>query len=251
MRNAAALQTTLASLQQQAADKFDPARFQHIANLHSKADNATDNVAELLLNKVQTALASYQQDYQEALEKAQANVTAIIENQAEAKTTAQALLAAGELQELALLKEKLAQQTKPSPLAELNDYINQELANNTLVEQPKSLSDVLNQFEQTAIKRHQRVPKKKKDSNELKAFNSFKQFKEKYDTDKLVEQMITERPDHLGPLNPQMLLLKSLESMRDLSPQYLSRFITYIDTLLKLEDAAKTTSMTKPKPSKK
>jgi hypothetical protein len=71
---------------------------------------------------------------------------------------------------------------------------------------------------------------------ELKSFNSFKQFKEKYDTDKLVEQMITLRPENLGPLNPHMLLIKSLESLRELSPQYLSRFVTYIDAILRLED---------------
>jgi len=36
-----------------------------------------------------------------------------------------------------------------------------------------------------------------------------------------------------------MLLVRSIESMRNLSPHYLSRFTTYIDTLLRLEDAGK------------
>ena len=36
-----------------------------------------------------------------------------------------------------------------------------------------------------------------------------------------------------------MLVLRALSSMRDLSPDYLKRFVVYADTLLRLEEAGR------------
>ena len=44
-------------------------------------------------------------------------------------------------------------------------------------------------------------------------------------------------PEDSGPLNPQMLITESLSQLRDLSPGYLSRFVTYFDTLFWLQQA--------------
>ena len=55
--------------------------------------------------------------------------------------------------------------------------------------------------------------------------------------DKVVNQALAEVPESAGPLNPQRLATRSLETMRDLSPHYLSRFVSYIDTLFWLEQA--------------
>ena len=59
--------------------------------------------------------------------------------------------------------------------------------------------------------------------------------------DKVVTQALAEVPEDCGPLNPQRLATRSLETMRDLSPHYLSRFVSYIDTLFWLEQAEKST----------
>jgi len=56
-------------------------------------------------------------------------------------------------------------------------------------------------------------------------------------SDKLVTRAIREGPKNAGPLNQQMLAIRSLTTMRKLSPQYLNRFISYIDTLFWLEQA--------------
>jgi len=53
--------------------------------------------------------------------------------------------------------------------------------------------------------------------------------------DKIIARAINEGPENPGPLNPQMLAIKSLINMRDLSPSYLRRFASYIETLLWLE----------------
>ena len=57
---------------------------------------------------------------------------------------------------------------------------------------------------------------------------------------KQVTQAIAQAPQNAGPINSHMLVLRALGLMRDLSPDYLNRFMTYLDTLLCLEEAEKT-----------
>lgn len=54
---------------------------------------------------------------------------------------------------------------------------------------------------------------------------------------RLVDVAIENGPDNPGPLNPEMLSIKSLKLMRDLSPQYLNRFVAFIDSLLWIEES--------------
>jgi hypothetical protein len=56
-----------------------------------------------------------------------------------------------------------------------------------------------------------------------------------------VEQQLAEAlaqaPENAGPLNSHLLALQSLKLMRDLSPGYLKRFVSYVDALLWLDQA--------------
>ncbi|MFT6033385.1 MAG: hypothetical protein ACI854_001919 [Arenicella sp.] len=83
-------------------------------------------------------------------------------------------------------------------------------------------------------------------SGEQLVMQSMKHFRESMkhvDIDKLIARAITEGPENPGPLNPQMLAIKSLTQMRKLSPMYLRRFAAYIETMLWLEkNAAKLTN---------
>ena len=54
---------------------------------------------------------------------------------------------------------------------------------------------------------------------------------------KQVRQAIAQAPQNAGPINSHMLVLRALGLMRDISPDYLGRFMTHVDTLLCLEDA--------------
>ena len=71
---------------------------------------------------------------------------------------------------------------------------------------------------------------------------------------KQVQHAIAQAPPNAGPINSQMLVLRSLSLMRQHSPDYLNRFLAYVDTLLCLEQAsqakpvtAKTASKAKPR----
>lgn len=56
---------------------------------------------------------------------------------------------------------------------------------------------------------------------------------------KQVKQAIALAPANAGPINSHMLVLRSLGSMRDISPDYLNRFMAYVDTLLCLDSVDK------------
>lgn len=61
----------------------------------------------------------------------------------------------------------------------------------------------------------------------------------KISVQKQVRQAIAQAPVNAGPINSHMLVLRALGLMRDLSPDYLNRFMTHLDTLLCLEDSEK------------
>ena len=65
----------------------------------------------------------------------------------------------------------------------------------------------------------------------------FRQQLGKISIQKQVTQAIAQAPQNAGPINSHMLVLRSLGLMRDLSPDYLNRFMAYVDTLLILEDS--------------
>lgn len=56
---------------------------------------------------------------------------------------------------------------------------------------------------------------------------------------KQVKQAIALAPANAGPINSHMLVLRSLGLMRDISPDYLNRFMAHVDTLLCLDEADK------------
>ena len=65
----------------------------------------------------------------------------------------------------------------------------------------------------------------------------FRQQLSKISVHKQIKQAIALAPANAGPINSHMLVLRALGLMRDISPDYLNRFMTHVDTLLCLEDA--------------
>jgi len=63
----------------------------------------------------------------------------------------------------------------------------------------------------------------------------FRQQLHRISVQKQVTQAIAQAPQNAGPINSHMLVLRSLGQMRYLSPDYLNRFMGYVDTLLFLE----------------
>ena len=74
-------------------------------------------------------------------------------------------------------------------------------------------------------------------ATELKSVAYFRQTWSKLSTEQQLTQTLAQAPENAGPMNSQHLVLRALQAMRDLSPDYLQGFMSYVDTLIWLEQA--------------
>ncbi|TDM05678.1 MAG: DUF2894 domain-containing protein [Ideonella sp. MAG2] len=70
---------------------------------------------------------------------------------------------------------------------------------------------------------------------ELKSAQRFRESWAVLCAEEVVEQASIQAPQNAGPLNAQRLVLRTLALLRDLSPDYLRRFLTHTETLMWLE----------------
>ncbi|HSI60321.1 MAG TPA: DUF2894 domain-containing protein [Ideonella sp.] len=73
---------------------------------------------------------------------------------------------------------------------------------------------------------------------ELKTLRYFRSTWSQLSADLRMSQSVAKVPENAGPLNSHGLALRSLQLMRDLSPAYLNRFMSYLDALLWLDQAS-------------
>ena len=85
---------------------------------------------------------------------------------------------------------------------------------------------------------------------ELKSAQYFRNTWSKLSLNKQVTQALDQVPRNAGPINSHMLVLRSLALMREISPDYLDRFMSYADTLLSLEQGGKDKPVQAKKPAK-
>jgi Protein of unknown function (DUF2894) len=72
---------------------------------------------------------------------------------------------------------------------------------------------------------------------ELRSAQAFRDTWSRICAEDEVTQAVEQGPENAGPLNSHRLVLRTLGLMRDLSPDYLRRFLSHADTLLWLEQA--------------
>ncbi len=72
---------------------------------------------------------------------------------------------------------------------------------------------------------------------ELRSAQAFRDTWSRICAEDEVTQAVEQGPENAGPLNSHRLVLRTLALMRDLSPDYLRRFLSHADTLLWLDQA--------------
>jgi hypothetical protein len=82
---------------------------------------------------------------------------------------------------------------------------------------------------------------------ELKSVRHFRNTWSKLSVDKQLAKALGQAPKNAGPINSHSLVLRSLALMRELSPDYLNRFMCYADALLCLDQG----DQARPAPVKK
>jgi len=70
---------------------------------------------------------------------------------------------------------------------------------------------------------------------ELRSLGYLRDTWSRLNAERRVAQSLADVPENAGPLNSRRLVHRALASMRELSPDYLHRFVGYVDALLWLE----------------
>jgi hypothetical protein len=86
---------------------------------------------------------------------------------------------------------------------------------------------------------------------ELPSVRRFRETWSRIAAEDQVTQAVERGPANAGPLNSHMLVLRTLALLRDLSPDYLRRFLSQMETLQWLEQASQTIAPVKPKPARR
>lgn len=199
---------------QEGEARFDPVRWHYLAALARRSQQHHGDVRRLLDGKLAAALAGYRQHFEQAQSEARLTVERLSERYPDAAGELLQLLAAGDSG--ALKRFAAALENRHSPLAELNLYLAQhstpEGGDGGALQTPGA-------------------------PGELKAIRQHRKTWSELAVDKQLAQAIEQAPDNAGPLNSQRLVLRSLALMREISPDYLRRFMSYADALLWLDQA--------------
>lgn len=89
------------------------------------------------------------------------------------------------------------------------------------------------------------------DPHEMKSLRLFRETWAKMAAQDQVNKAVDRAPDNAGPLNSHRLVLRSLGLMRDLSPDYLRRFLSQLDALLWLEQVQQQLAVGEPKSARR
>ncbi len=245
----AEISTQLDSLEQQAADQFNPPDFSFIRAMIRRAAKHSGPVKDLIGQRAQQKLDDYRQALDTATQLAQQQLQQISQDCPDHTTQAhitqaRELFEAYKFAALAHLLQRLQQQEaaplKPQrqALAQLSREL---LRDNSLAQAAagqSSLNDRLTQQENRAAAQLSDPDDATETAGELSAIRLFRESWTKINANNIVDQALKQGPKNAGPLNPENLAIRSLATLRTLSPQYTNRFISYADTLLWLQQVS-------------
>jgi len=129
-----------------------------------------------------------------------------------------------------------------SPLRQLVEQLEQQRQRARQAEEPNTFEAQLRRQEIEALQQADDVEAVASldallPVGELKALQAMRESWARRSTEKAVAKALQEAPEDAGPLNAHRLVVRSLMAMQDIAPQYLGRFVTYVETLLWLEQA--------------
>ena len=220
------LTATIASLLELGADSYDPIRFRYIESMARRAAGQRALVSKIIEKKARKELEDYQNDFSA---KSQAEQSNAINRQGSAR------------------KQEAELNNAREELVALTQHLDQGKSHDDECLHDGSFTNVLRQQENDVVQSFAGT-----DAGQRREPNAIRLYREswiKQNSDRLVVQSVKNGPEDPGPLNSQMLVIHSLSTMRGLSPDYLNRFVSYVDTLLWLDQVSNDMQSTKPKKS--
>lgn len=210
----------IASLRAAGADRFDPVRLHYIEALARRAVAHQGGIKRMLDAKLAQALAAFKERFELAQSEARETVARSVQQYPHAVSELQRFCDAGDFKGLRRFVATLHASEQTASLSGLVRQLEQHAPENT---------------ENTAARSDGNAAPR----SELKTIRNFRNTWAKLSVDKQVARALQQAPANAGPINSHMLVLRSLAMMRDISPDYLNRFITYADTLLCLDQGEK------------
>lgn len=204
-----ALQQRLQALQHRMIEPCDQVKLHYAQSLLRRALEKRDGVRVHLLQKVEAQLASLEQ---------------------------------GDKRSLPVSASTMDADAGESPLQSLVRLLDRNRMRVVQDDQPTTFEGLLRQQEIEALKQ---ADDDEAAANldallpmgELKALQEMREAWAQRSTEKAVEKALQQAPEDAGPLNAHRLIVRSLMAMQDISPEYLGRFVTQIESLLWLEQA--------------
>lgn len=205
----------IAALRMTGADRLDPIRFHFIEALARRSRGQRGDVKRILDGRLMAALAAYRQRIERARDNAEQMMARTGEQWPDAADDLKRLFVAGDFSGVSRYVAKLARTDPQVSLADLA----RRIAQHSPEESDRGLAEDIGS------------------RPELKSVRLFRNTWARLGADKQVTQAIQQGPENAGPINSHRLVLRALALMRDISPDYLSRFVSYVDTLLWLDQA--------------
>ncbi len=236
------LRSRLSMLMECGADQFNPIQFGYIESLAQRATKKQETVCRLIERKALKALVDYQNHFDQARTDAEDIMTRVSLEYPNSAAQANRLFEECDFKGLQRLAGRLRRGNSKGALVGLSNKIAK--TDTDLGEKETSLSfdDFLKKQEEKILQSVEdsmadEGPSQRKNKMALKTFSLFKETWAKFHSERLVNSAIKGRPENAGPLNSQMLVTRSLFTAQNISPNYLKRFISYIETLLWIEQA--------------
>ena len=203
----------IASLRQAGADQFDPLQFHYIEALARRMNAQDGRVGHILNDKLAQALEAFNERFDRAQRDAKNAIAQTAQSHPQASVDLRRLFLAGDFRGVGLF-----------------------IATQKERDKCESLGDLARHVEKRASKcLEARVEVPAGGRSEQKSVQYFRDTWSKLSAAKQVAQALDLAPKNAGPINSHRVVLRSLELMRDISPDYLNRFMSHVNTLLCLD----------------
>jgi hypothetical protein len=215
----------LASMRDQGCERFDAAGWHYLDTLARRATAHDGSVRRMLGKKLEQALAAFAERFAQARSAAAELLATTGKQHPHAAAELQRLFAIGDFRGVRRLQATLQAREQCAALAELVAQLAPALA--AAPGQPPT--------------HHAASRATAADSStlELKTVRESRATWARMSVDKQLALAMKQAPINAGPINSHMLVLRSLAMMQALSPDYLSRMVSYVDTLLVLDPGEK------------
>lgn len=232
----------LEDLRQQGAAGFDPVGLRYLEALARRSRTYRGGVAEGLASRLQAAMDAYGRRLAAARQSAAEALAQAAARHPQAADELQALFAAGDLAGLTRRIGALDACAGPGPLAGLLAYMaglgdgaGQGGAAEPPPAAPEGAPATPVAAPAVATGTGEAPSGTVSPARELKSLRYFRSTWSRLSAEQQLAQALAQAPENAGPLNSHLLVLRALQLMQEVSPDYLQRFMSYADTLLWLE----------------